>query len=55
MEISKEKIINKINDLLSKILHRPVKHVCRACHNILDEEEMSPEDSSICKDCASKE
>ena len=55
MEITKDKIIEKFKDLLNKIIQKPVKHVCRACHNIFDEDEMSPEDSSICKECANKE
>tara|TARA_Y100000310_G_scaffold339911_1_gene434079 strand:- start:4176 stop:4340 length:165 start_codon:yes stop_codon:yes gene_type:complete len=51
----KEKIATWFQNILNKIIHKPVKHVCRACHNILDEDEMSPEDSSICIDCAKRE
>ena len=55
MELTKESLIDKLKNLLNKIVHKPVKHVCRACHHIFDEEEMSEEDSSICKECAKRE
>ena len=51
----KEKITEKIEELYNKLLNKKVKHVCRACHNIFDEEKMSLEDSSLCKECAKRE
>ena len=54
MEI-KEKLLNLITELYNKVISKKVKHVCRACHNILDEEDMSVEDSSLCKECAKRE
>jgi hypothetical protein len=55
MEISKDKIVEGFTNLVNKILNKPVKHVCRGCHQIFDEDEMSPEDSSLCNECAKSE
>tara|TARA_Y100000034_G_C6796057_1_gene356801 strand:- start:303 stop:467 length:165 start_codon:yes stop_codon:yes gene_type:complete len=54
MEI-KDKVVEWLTNLSNKIIHKPVKHICRACHHIFNEEEMSSEDSSICKECAKRE
>ncbi|MBU2639886.1 MAG: hypothetical protein KKG75_04245 [Nanoarchaeota archaeon] len=51
----KEKVTEWIKDLYNKLLNNKVKHVCRACHHIFDEEEMSAEDSSLCKECTKRE
>tara|TARA_Y100000310_G_C19954627_1_gene478418 strand:- start:294 stop:458 length:165 start_codon:yes stop_codon:yes gene_type:complete len=51
----KQTIIDKLTNIYEKILNKKVKHVCRACHHIFDEEEMSPDDSSLCKECAKRE
>jgi len=54
------KVIEKIKAYFAKLFkkeqpHRSLKHVCRACHQILDEDEMSHDDISICKECAKRE
>ena len=51
----KEKVIETFTTLYNRLLNRKVKHVCRACHQILDEDEMSEDDTSLCKECAKRE
>ena len=51
----KEKLEEWFKKIYESVSPKPVKHVCRSCHHIFDESEMSESDSSICKDCSKRE
>mgnify|MGYP001573155429 CR=1 len=51
----KEKLKTWFKNVFGGFSNKKIKHVCRACHNIFDEEEMSESDPSICKGCSKRE
>lgn len=51
----KEKLEEWFKNIYDRISNKTVKHVCRVCHHIFDEEQMSESDPSICKNCSKRE
>ena len=51
----KEKLKKWFKKIHDKVSDKKIKHVCRTCHHIFDEVEMSESDPSICKACSKRE
>ncbi|MBS3156931.1 hypothetical protein J4442_02030 [Candidatus Woesearchaeota archaeon] len=51
----KKKLEEWFKKIYGKTSNKKLKHVCRICHHIFDEVEMTESDPSICKICSKRE
>ena len=52
VQIDKEKVKNWVRKRSKKFFSKSDYYICRVCKHVLPENQMNPDDKTICKECA---